>query len=355
MHVSPKKIVLGTLLIAAPLALWLILNDDNKLLSSAPVDRTSTTKSESINKKIAVQEDLNKTTKVIASTPLIHDQLVISPSLEGTEIDGFLKADAQGNLILDLAVRDFFDYFLSVSDEIGPENAISEIERYARSYLPERAGKQAIELLSNYLRYKRAEFELQQTPIAQSNLNDAKTLDLIEHSFTSLKVSRQGLFNDKQDKALFGLEDQFAEHTLATLRLMADETITEQQKGEQLAELEKQLPAELAANAQLTRGQKSQQADIERTLLVEIDDSQAFESLVDQGLTKQRASELIAARQENQQFERIYSDYSRAKSQLDANAVDYQQQLSALQKQFFISPEQQTKARLSDLRSDATQ
>ena len=64
MHVSPKKIVLGTLLIAAPLALWLILNDDNKLLSSAPVDRTSTTKSESINKKIAVQENLNITTKV---------------------------------------------------------------------------------------------------------------------------------------------------------------------------------------------------------------------------------------------------------------------------------------------------
>ena len=34
-------------------------------------------------------------------------------SLAGTDIDGALKADGNGELILDLGVRDFFDYFLS--------------------------------------------------------------------------------------------------------------------------------------------------------------------------------------------------------------------------------------------------
>jgi len=38
---------------------------------------------------------------------------VFAPSLEGTEIDRRLCADISGNLILDLEVRDLFDYFLN--------------------------------------------------------------------------------------------------------------------------------------------------------------------------------------------------------------------------------------------------
>jgi len=68
-----------------------------------------------------------------------HDQLIISAALKGTSIDGALKADSQGNLVLDLQVRDFFDYFLSIADDVGPEQAIAEIQRYSQQYLPEPA------------------------------------------------------------------------------------------------------------------------------------------------------------------------------------------------------------------------
>lgn len=353
MAVPYKKTALSILLIAALLALWLMEYVDD---TQAPLEIT--------NPRISSEPDLDQVVikvaheqvmAIVASTPISHDQLLISQSLEGTDIDGALKADATGDLVLDLAVRDFFDYFLSVADELGPENAIAEIQRYARAYLPERAGNHAAELLSNYLRYKRAEFELQQTPIAQTDLNDATALDLIEQSLNTLKATRQSLFTEQQDSALFGLEDQYASHTLATLRIMADETSDQQQKREQLSALESQLPNELANNAQITRNQKQRQASIENTLLNINGDSKAYESLVEQGLTEQKASELIAMRQEHQQFEHSYNDYSLAKNKLDGNASDYQQQLHALQKQFFISPEQQTKARLSDLPSNATQ
>ncbi len=354
MAVPIKKTALSILLIAALLALWLIDLADETQAPKEKVGSSISTKNTDLN-PISNKVPKEQALEVIASTPISHDQLVISSSLEGTDIDGALKADAAGNLVLDLAVRDFFDYFLSVADELGPENAIAEIERYARAYLPERAGDQAVELLSNYLRYKRAEFELQQTPIAQTDLNDASALNLIEQSFKTLKATRKALFSEQQDTALFGLEDQYANHTLATLRIMADETSDQQQKRDQLTELESQLPNELITNAQTTRDQKQRQASIENTLLTVSDDSQAYESLVGQGLSEQKASELIAVRQEHQQFERSYSDYSLAKNKLDKQANDYQQQLSALQKQFFISPEQQTKARLSDLRSKVTE
>ena len=80
--------------------------------------------------------------------------MAISAALEGTHIDGALSSDAQGNLILNLQIRDFFDYFLSIADDVGPEQAIAEIQRYSQQYLPEPANTQALELLGNYLRYK---------------------------------------------------------------------------------------------------------------------------------------------------------------------------------------------------------
>jgi hypothetical protein len=55
------------------------------------------------------------------STPSEHDQLVISATLDGTSIDGALRADANRALILELGVRDFFDYFLSIADDVGAE------------------------------------------------------------------------------------------------------------------------------------------------------------------------------------------------------------------------------------------
>lgn len=50
-------------------------------------------------------------------TPQFPDQANLAQTLEGTEIDGGLKTDATGQLILDQEVRDFFDYFLSTADE----------------------------------------------------------------------------------------------------------------------------------------------------------------------------------------------------------------------------------------------
>ncbi len=58
---------------------------------------------------------------VVNSTPQKYDHLVISPVLKGTSTDGAFNADSQGNLVLDLQVR---DYFFSIADDVGPEQAI---------------------------------------------------------------------------------------------------------------------------------------------------------------------------------------------------------------------------------------
>lgn len=52
---------------------------------------------------------------------------VTLPSLAGTEVDGQLRTDAAGNLLLDLAVRDYFDYFLSAVDHSGLDAVIEAL------------------------------------------------------------------------------------------------------------------------------------------------------------------------------------------------------------------------------------
>ncbi|AMQ89539.1 hypothetical protein [Marinobacter sp. LQ44] len=73
-----------------------------------------------------------------------------APSLQGTDIEGVLQADDNGQLVVNLEVRDFFDYFLSTVGEVSPETAIGQIQQMARQHLPESAAQQALALLDQY-------------------------------------------------------------------------------------------------------------------------------------------------------------------------------------------------------------
>jgi lipase chaperone LimK len=291
------------------------------------------------------------------STPSEHDQLVISATLEGTSIDGALRADTNRALVLELGVRDFFDYFLSMADDVGAEQAIAEIQRYAQTYLPQPASLEAIELLGNYLRYKQSEFQIQQTPISQDTLDDSDALHLLRTSFDQLKRKRQALFSSAQDQALFGLEDSYANHTLSTLELMADQGTTDQQKREGLSDLEFQLPPGLSASFAETRGNRQYQLSVETETASSKDDAQVYEALSSQGVEQQQIEAIIARRQQQRQFDSTYLRYQAEKDSLSQADIErgtdaYQVRLSALQSQFFSSPEDRTQAALRDLMQD---
>ncbi len=294
--------------------------------------------------------------KIIASTPQTHDQLVVSSILEGTDIDGALKAKADGSLLLDIGVRDFFDYFLSIADDVGAETAIGEITRYADGYLPEPARSQAVELLANYLRYKQSEFEIQQTPITQTDLNDGDALQLLKSSFEQLKIKRQSLFSKEQDQALFGLEDIYANHTLESLSLMADESTTDAEKREQLIRLESRLPPELSDSFALTNNDRQRQQNIETAVGSENDDAQVYEQLEQQGLTQQQLESVISRRQQQRQFDVTYQQYQQEKKSvmagLEEGSVAYESTLAQLQNRVFLTPEDLTQAKLRDLKQD---
>lgn len=290
--------------------------------------------------------------KVSASTPKEHDQLLVSPSLEGTNLDGALQADQNKQLILNIGVRDFFDYFLSTADEIGPEIAIGEIQRYANQYLPEPANIQALDLLEKYLRFKQTEYQIQQMPIAQDRLSDQGAIALMRESFESLRLSRQQLFSPEQDQALFALEDTYAEHTLSTLELMADESLSNTQRRDGLRDLEAELPPELSNSFTETK-EANENAELVKGLLKSpLDNAQIHNNLLEQGFSNEKANDIIERRQQQTDFDQEYQQYLSAVKSLDSNQTDFEAQKQGMLKRFFSRPEEQTQAKLRDLRSD---
>lgn len=301
---------------------------------------------------ILLSEPVSPNGTAAYSTPSEHDQLVAFANLEGTDIDGALSADEHGNLILNVEVRDFFDYFLSISDSVGVEQAIAEIERYAFEYLPEPANEQSLMLLKNYLRYKQTEFQIQQTPITNESLNDSDALVLLRTSFTDLKVARQKLFTRNQTQALFGLEDIYANHTLSTLEAMADQSTTDLQKRTKIVELESQLPPELSASFAQTKSDQQRQLNIEKITTSGSDEAQIYEQLSEQGLEKAQVDAVLSRIQQQKNFDAVYQRYQSQIRDLDNKSENYSAQVAELQNAFFISPEERTQAKLRDLRQD---
>src|SRR5690606_16991165 len=87
----------------------------------------------------------------------LHDR---PASLQGTDVDGELLVDAQGNLVASIGVRRVFDYFLSTLGEEDLDTIKARIAAHLVEKLPPEAARQAWRLLNNYLDCQHALSEL---------------------------------------------------------------------------------------------------------------------------------------------------------------------------------------------------
>jgi lipase chaperone LimK len=173
------------------------------------------------------------------------------PSLAGTEVDGRLQVDAAGNLLLELAVRDYFDYFLSAVDRSGLDAVIAALLADAGRRLPEPALGQLISLLGDYLDYKRASMALLQQPLdAHQQVDPQAQLQVLQAAFERLDALRRAHFSAAAQEALFGAEQAYARYTLDSLALQQREDLSEAQRAQMAEQLRAQLPEAMRASEQ---------------------------------------------------------------------------------------------------------
>ncbi|PKM26042.1 MAG: lipase chaperone [Gammaproteobacteria bacterium HGW-Gammaproteobacteria-13] len=249
------------------------------------------------------------------------------PGLQGTEVDGELKADSAGNLQLNLALRDYLDYFLSAADQAGLETVVEVMLADARGRLPEPALGQFIGLLGDYMDYKRASLALLQQPLSttQQSTPDGQLVAL-QRAFEQLAELRRAHFSSAAAEALFGAEEAYGRYTLDNLALMARTDLSEHAKAQAQERLRAQLPEAMRAS-------EERQAQAQ-ALQVQTD------KLWQEGASEEQVRQLLALTYDPPTVERLLSEQRNERAWQQRYAT-YQQELAALQGNGLSAADQQ--------------
>ena len=87
------------------------------------------------------------------TTDALEKVLLQSAGLQGSAIDGRLAQDASGELIVDDALKGYFDYLLLVEDLWGMHRLKEWFALYATQKLDIEAAQQAFDIFNNYIDY----------------------------------------------------------------------------------------------------------------------------------------------------------------------------------------------------------
>jgi lipase chaperone LimK len=286
-------------------------------------------------------------------TPTSLGDKPFASSLAGTDIDGSLKADANGNLIVDLSTKDFFDYFLNTVGEVSPETALAEIEALARNNLPAAAADQAMAILDQYLDYKQQAVELGRQGLDPSRQQDPDyQLQMLKTALSDLKQVRRNAFDPATHDAFFGLQEAYGEYTLARIEIQQREDLSAQSKQTLMDWHREQLPEQLrkTENGMIREAEKSR---LRQAAIAEASSpAEAGQRLQALGVAPEQAAEVVGYLEEREQFDARFQQYQQALASLENAGIsqgDFESQQSQLLKQHFDSEQARTWARLKSL------
>lgn len=184
--------------------------------------------------KVSSNSDLQQE-DVVGKTPVIQN----IRSLSGTQIHGNLRIDEDGNLIVEKAVRQLFDYFLNVAGEIPRAELIEQIKQGIADYLAEPAQSQALEIFDNYIEYQtalQAEIDSGLYQVSPGNLDD------LEATYRTRSQLRSFHLGNEAATAFFEEEEARDWYTVGKLRLNANTSLTDEERQAELTALESTLP-----------------------------------------------------------------------------------------------------------------
>lgn len=163
----------------------------------------------------------------------------LADSQQGTEVDGVLGVDANGNLVISEQLRHLFDYFYTTVGEVSFEQASERIRQHLRAQLRQPALDQALSLLADYIAYKTALVELEQAfPV----VTDIQALRSRHDAVQRLRAS---LFSAEAHRAFFAAEEAFDRFTLERLAILHDENIPGTDKAAMIESLREGMPEEM--------------------------------------------------------------------------------------------------------------
>ncbi|WP_165666243.1 lipase secretion chaperone [Metapseudomonas otitidis] len=173
-------------------------------------------------------------------TPTLPNAIApLPPSFAGTEVDGNLRVDAAGNLMIEEGIRLLFDYFLSAMGEEPLPITVKRLRDYITSQLQEPARQQALTLLEQYLDYKLQLVSLERDLPRQSDLASLRQRE------DAVSALRARIFSPEAHRAFFGQEEAYNRFTLDRLAIRHDANLDDAAKAAAVDQLRQSLPEDL--------------------------------------------------------------------------------------------------------------
>lgn len=161
------------------------------------------------------------------------NQPVEIKSWAGAEHDGVLKADADGNLVVDTDALRWIEFVFAAAGEISDSDIIALARREIDALLSAPAREQAYQLVEQYVRYRELGAANEFVP---ADVNDSLA------SFAELHRIRVQAFGAGRARVLFGDEELAQQIAWQRFEISRDSMLTADQKTQRIAGLEAQLP-----------------------------------------------------------------------------------------------------------------
>lgn len=274
-------------------------------------------------------------------------------SLKGTRIDGSLKADAQGRLIVDLETRDLFDYFLNTVGEVEEGEAIDQIRALAESHLPESATREAMDLLGHYIDYKEKAVAINNQPMDSDAAQTPEgQRQVLKKALAEMKQARRETMPSEAVDAFFGMEEAYGEFTLERIEIEGNQELSRAEKQQQIRLAQEDLPEAIRETERNIQETNDHQQQVKETIDQAGSPEKAAEGLKELGLSEDQVSNVVEQMRFEEEFDDTYSAYQRERDRIMESGLsseDREQSLESLRKKHFDSEQAQSKARFRDL------
>lgn len=264
---------------------------------------------------------LNRQLRQTPATALI-DPGPLPPSLQGTIHGVTLRADSQGNLVLQPDLLHLFDFYLAGREEEGLDKVLTRIHQDLAAQLKGNALDQARDLLSRYVDYRIA---LQNLPEADSSM-DAGALRL---RLDALNATRQQYFSAEEYALFFANENAENEYMVQRLALGQQSGLSEEQRQQAVAELELQLPEEVRE----TRAASTRQGELYATTQAMLERGASAEEIRqvrEQALGSEAANALAELDRQQAAWKQRLADYASERNRLRAAGLGDNELQSAI-------------------------
>ncbi|RYJ63446.1 lipase secretion chaperone [Pseudomonas songnenensis] len=269
------------------------------------------------------------------SKPQPQVSATLPTSFQGTQVDGQLRVDAAGNLIIGAEMRQLFDYFLAAIGEEPLKNSIARLRQHITAELAEPARGQALSVLNQYLSYKQQLLELEETYAR------APDLSALRQRLHAVQALRARVLDPEVHQAFFAIDEAYDRFSLERLAIRFDQGLDSDAKGRAIDQLRASLPAELQ---QLLVPQLQTELREQTDALVQSGAGpEQVRQLRQQLVGSAAADRLDALDRQRQQWQQRVTAYQQARASIEASRglddVERQAAIERLEEQHFNASE----------------